>query len=154
VVYSYVALSDKALSITCITTSCKIGRLWMFNWLDCRKNCRGLFQCEDGFLLGCCDLQSGRSLPTFQGCLLPPSSGRWVRNVGKYSVLRGVIFYNILMCSFLVSSTSTLLTNVRIRLTFGIDSSTQKLTEATLNYKLILCSCNLLATAGVQAVKY
>jgi hypothetical protein len=30
---------------------------------------------EDGCLLGCCAMQSGRSLPTFQRCLLPPSSG-------------------------------------------------------------------------------
>jgi hypothetical protein len=27
---------------------------------------------EDCCLLGCCALQSGRSLPTFEGCLLPP----------------------------------------------------------------------------------
>jgi hypothetical protein len=26
---------------------------------------------EDGCLLGCCTVQSGRSLPTFQRCLLP-----------------------------------------------------------------------------------
>jgi hypothetical protein len=32
---------------------------------------------EDGCLLGCCAVYSGRSLPTFQRCLLPPSSGRW-----------------------------------------------------------------------------
>jgi hypothetical protein len=29
---------------------------------------------EDGCLLGCCTLWTGRSLPTFQRCLLPPSS--------------------------------------------------------------------------------
>jgi hypothetical protein len=29
-------------------------------------------------LLGCCALQSGRSWPMFQRCLLPSSSGRWV----------------------------------------------------------------------------
>jgi hypothetical protein len=32
---------------------------------------------EDGCLLGCSTVQSGRSLPTFQSSLLPPSSGRW-----------------------------------------------------------------------------
>jgi hypothetical protein len=31
---------------------------------------------KDGCLLGCCAVWSGRSLPTFQRCLLPPSSGR------------------------------------------------------------------------------
>jgi hypothetical protein len=31
---------------------------------------------EDGCLLACCAVQSGRSLTTFQRCLLPPSSGR------------------------------------------------------------------------------
>jgi hypothetical protein len=30
---------------------------------------------EDGCLLGCCVLQSGRSLPTFQRCMLPTSWG-------------------------------------------------------------------------------
>jgi hypothetical protein len=32
---------------------------------------------EDGCLLGCCAMQPGRSLPTFQRCLLPPSSGQY-----------------------------------------------------------------------------
>jgi hypothetical protein len=31
---------------------------------------------EDGCLLGCCAVQSGRSLPTFQRCMLTQSSGR------------------------------------------------------------------------------
>jgi hypothetical protein len=31
---------------------------------------------EDGCLLGCCALLSGRNLLTFHRCLLPPSSGR------------------------------------------------------------------------------
>jgi hypothetical protein len=31
---------------------------------------------KDDCLLGCCAVQSGRSLPTFQGCLVPQSSGR------------------------------------------------------------------------------
>jgi hypothetical protein len=30
---------------------------------------------EDGCLLGCSAVQSGRNLPTFQMCLLPPQSG-------------------------------------------------------------------------------
>jgi hypothetical protein len=30
---------------------------------------------EDGCLLGCCAVSSGRSLRTFRRCLLPPSSG-------------------------------------------------------------------------------
>jgi hypothetical protein len=30
---------------------------------------------EDGCLLGCCAVKSGRSSPTFQRCLLCPSSG-------------------------------------------------------------------------------
>jgi hypothetical protein len=30
-------------------------------------------ECEDDCLLGCCDMQSGRSLPTFQSCVLPLS---------------------------------------------------------------------------------
>jgi hypothetical protein len=33
------------------------------------------FSSEDDCLLGCCAAWSGRSLPTFQRCLLPPSSG-------------------------------------------------------------------------------
>jgi hypothetical protein len=33
---------------------------------------------EDDCFLCCCAVQSGRSLPTFQRYLLPPSSGRWV----------------------------------------------------------------------------
>jgi hypothetical protein len=33
---------------------------------------------EDGCVLGCSAVKSGRSLPTFQRSLLPPSSGRWV----------------------------------------------------------------------------
>jgi hypothetical protein len=32
---------------------------------------------EDGCLLGCWAVMSGRGLPTFQKCLLPPSSGRF-----------------------------------------------------------------------------
>jgi hypothetical protein len=32
---------------------------------------------EDDCLLGCCAVLSGRSLPTFQRCLLPSSSGWW-----------------------------------------------------------------------------
>jgi hypothetical protein len=28
---------------------------------------------EDGCFLGCCAVQSGRKLPTFQRCLMPPS---------------------------------------------------------------------------------
>jgi hypothetical protein len=51
---------------------------------------------EDGCLLGCNTMQSGRSLPAFQRSLLPPSSGRWqgdrpddggsnyLRNDGKF----------------------------------------------------------------------
>jgi hypothetical protein len=34
---------------------------------------------EDGCLLGCSAVYSGRSLQTFQRSLLPPSSGRWGR---------------------------------------------------------------------------
>jgi hypothetical protein len=33
---------------------------------------------EDGSLLGCCAVWSGRSLPTFHKCLLHPTSGRWL----------------------------------------------------------------------------
>jgi hypothetical protein len=33
---------------------------------------------EDGSILSCCSVQPGRSLLTFQGRLLLPSSGRWV----------------------------------------------------------------------------
>jgi hypothetical protein len=37
-----------------------------------------------GCFLGCCVVWYGRSLLTFQRCLLPPSSGRWhIWNVGK-----------------------------------------------------------------------
>jgi hypothetical protein len=28
------------------------------------------------YILGCCTVSSGRNLPTFQRCLLPPTSGR------------------------------------------------------------------------------
>jgi hypothetical protein len=42
---------------------------------------------ENECLLGCCTLWSGRSLPTFQRCLLPPSSGRsWWRNKHLWKV--------------------------------------------------------------------
>jgi hypothetical protein len=34
---------------------------------------------EDGCRLRCCAVQSGTCLPTFQRCLLPPSTGRFVR---------------------------------------------------------------------------
>jgi hypothetical protein len=34
------------------------------------------FEYEDGCLLGCSAVLSGRSLPTFRRSLLPPSSGR------------------------------------------------------------------------------
>jgi hypothetical protein len=33
------------------------------------------YEDDDGCLLDCCTVYSGRSLPTFQRCLLPPSSG-------------------------------------------------------------------------------
>jgi hypothetical protein len=36
------------------------------------------FRFEDDCFLGCCAVSSGRSSPTFQRCLPPPSSGRWV----------------------------------------------------------------------------
>jgi hypothetical protein len=36
---------------------------------------------EEGCLLGCSTVKSGRSLPTFQRSLLPPSSGQWVRRI-------------------------------------------------------------------------
>jgi hypothetical protein len=32
---------------------------------------------QDGCLLGCCAMYSGRISPMFQRCVLPPSSGRW-----------------------------------------------------------------------------
>jgi hypothetical protein len=49
---------------------------------------------EDGCLLGCCTVQSGRVVPTFQRSLLPPASGRCetIWNVGttlpNYTVLQ------------------------------------------------------------------
>jgi hypothetical protein len=41
---------------------------------------------EDGCLMGCCAVKSGRSLPTFQRCLMPPSSGRWWRLPSIYGL--------------------------------------------------------------------
>jgi hypothetical protein len=38
---------------------------------------------EDDSLLGCCAVWSCRSRPTFQRCVLPPSSGPWVRNTRR-----------------------------------------------------------------------
>jgi hypothetical protein len=42
---------------------------------------------KDDCLLGCCAVQSGRSLPTLQRCLLPPSSGRWVHRATTQTVI-------------------------------------------------------------------
>jgi hypothetical protein len=42
----------------------------------CESTRRQNSEQEDGCILGCCAVQSGRSLPTFQRYLLPPSSGR------------------------------------------------------------------------------
>jgi hypothetical protein len=39
---------------------------------------------EDGCLLDCCAMYSDRSLPTFQRCLLPPSSGHAVNQKTKH----------------------------------------------------------------------
>jgi hypothetical protein len=36
-------------------------------------------ECEDNCLLRCCFVLSGRRLPMFQRCFLPPSSGQWWR---------------------------------------------------------------------------
>jgi hypothetical protein len=40
------------------------------------KNEKRIPKKKDDCLLGCCAVYSGRRLPTFQRCLLPPSSGR------------------------------------------------------------------------------
>jgi hypothetical protein len=54
---------------------------------------------EDDCLLGCCSVWSGRSLPTFQRCLLPPSRPWWCRNAifspedGDSMFLRNVGIY-------------------------------------------------------------
>jgi hypothetical protein len=47
---------------------------------------------EDGCLLGCSTVLSGRSLPAFQRTLLPPSSRRWVK---AYSHHLGFILLRI-----------------------------------------------------------
>jgi hypothetical protein len=41
---------------------------------------------EDDCILGCCAMWSGRSLPTFQRCLLPPSSSDRRRNIPEDSL--------------------------------------------------------------------
>jgi hypothetical protein len=56
---------------TSTSTSC-IG----FTWETSGFKILNLNRTEDGCLLGCCAVLSGRTLPTFHRCLLPPSS-RW-----------------------------------------------------------------------------
>jgi hypothetical protein len=46
-------------------------------WINSTK-ARLRLHFENGCLLGCCIVQSGRRLPMFQRFLLPPSSWRWV----------------------------------------------------------------------------
>jgi hypothetical protein len=67
-----------------IKTSLKLQSLCSANFTAQKLNkfikseTSGSHSCEyeDGCLLGCCAVWCGTSLPTFQSCLLPPSSGR------------------------------------------------------------------------------
>jgi hypothetical protein len=57
---------------------------------------------EDGCLLGCCAVESGRNWPTFQRCLLPPSSGWWVSRAWKINLtVRSLV---VIICPSYLSS--------------------------------------------------
>jgi hypothetical protein len=51
---------------------------------------------EDDCLSGCCAVKSGRSLPTFQRSLLPPSSGWWIPFCYIHRERYGLVFRHCL----------------------------------------------------------
>jgi hypothetical protein len=54
---------------------------------------------EDDCLLGCCAMSSGRCLPTFQRCLLPPSSDHHLLMEAASTYEMSVNFYQTTRCN-------------------------------------------------------
>jgi hypothetical protein len=74
---------------------------------------------EDGCLLGCCPIKSGRCSPKFQRCLLPPSSGRWGVTAQKTAIFKDKVSciktprYATLQYNFLTDSKTRVVTRFK-----------------------------------------